>query len=79
MEKSSSGEWKRRLRGSFSLTGWDYIFSVTDCNVEKEMSREEPGGERFHRKPILCLSLSEVMPSQGACYKLIAGVIPTGI
>lgn len=79
MEQSSSGELKRRLRGAFCLDGFDYVFSVTDCRIEQEMTSYDSGQEKMYRKPILCLSLSEVMPSQGACFKLIAGVISTGM
>jgi hypothetical protein len=72
-----AGNEKRKLRGEFSLYGYWYTFSVTDCCLEEEMKTCKTGTERVLKEPLLCISLSEVLPDVHACYKLIAGVIPT--
>lgn len=77
VEGEKDGEPKRRIRGRFSLDGCRYAFSVTDCAVEQHLSKREPGYEYRLRRPLLCVSVSEVLESTRACYKLIAGVIPT--
>ena len=68
---------RRRVRGQFSLAGHDYILSITDPVVEKPIMLHPDGFTSELRRPILCISLSEKFESQNACYKLIAGVIPT--
>ena len=77
VEEVAFGEPKRRMRGEFWLDGCRYIFSVTDCRLEEQMAKCESGYEKRFRKPLLCLSVSEVLASQRACYKLIAGVVST--
>lgn len=77
VEGEKDGEPKRRIRGQFSLDGCRYIFSVTDCAIEQQFSKREPGYEARLRRPLLCVSVSEVLESTRACYKLIAGVVPT--
>jgi len=72
-----AGAEKRKLRGEFSLYGYWYTFSVTDSQMEQELRTCTPGTEKVLKNPLLCLSLSEVLPDVHACYKLIAGVIPT--
>lgn len=72
-----AGAEKRKLRGEFSLYGYWYTFSVTDSRMEQELKTCAPGAEKVFRNPLLCLSLSEVLPDVHACYKLIAGVVPT--
>ena len=68
---------RRRVRGHFSLGGWEYILSITDPVVEKPMLAHPDGFSAELQRPILCISLSEKFVSQNACYKLIAGVIQT--
>lgn len=77
VEGEKNGEPKRRIRGRFSLDDCRYIFSVTDCALEQRLSKLEPGFEMKLRRPLLCVSVSEVLESTRACYKLIAGVVPT--
>ena len=77
--KGGFGEMRRRIRGELSLANCRYVLSVTDSRIEHEFSTCGPREERLYRKPILCVSLSEILASQRACYKLIAGVIPTGM
>ena len=76
-EGEKNGEPHRRIRGRFSLDGCGYVFSVTDCGIEQKLNKQEPGYQMRLRLPLLCVSVSEVLASTGACYKLIAGVIPT--
>jgi hypothetical protein len=78
IEGAKNSEPRRRIRGEFFLDGCCYIFSVTDCAIECEPSNCQPGAEKFLRRPLLCVSVSEVLESTRACYKLIAGVVPTG-
>ncbi len=78
IEGEKNGEPRRRIRGEFALNGCRYIFSVTDCAIEPQMQKREPGFEMHLRRPLLCVSVSEVLESTRACYKLIAGVVPTG-
>jgi hypothetical protein len=68
---------RRRVRGRFSLAGYDYGLSITDPIVEAELKPLPDGSSIQLHKPILCISLSEKFPVQNACYKLIAGVIRT--
>jgi Dual OB-containing domain len=73
------GEPKRRMRGEFQHGREWYILSVTDCLLEQEMKSCGAGAEKVFRKPLLCLSVGEVFDQTRACYKLIAGVVPTGM
>jgi hypothetical protein len=68
---------RRRVRGQFSLAGYDYSLSITDPLVEEPLLRQADGYSAELQRPILCISLSEKFVAQNACYKLIAGVIPT--
>lgn len=68
---------RRRVRGLFSLAGCEYSLSITDPEVEEPLLRQPDGFSTELRRPILCISLSEKFVAQNACYKLIAGVIPT--
>jgi len=77
VEGEKNGEPHRRIRGEFSLCGVPYIFSVTDCEIERQLQKRDPGYVLHLRRPLLCVSVSEVLESTRACYKLIAGVIPT--
>jgi hypothetical protein len=77
IEGEKNGEPRRRIRGEFALDDCWYIFSVTDCAVEQALAKRDPGYEKRLRRPLLCVSVSEILPSTGACYKLIAGVVPT--
>jgi len=77
IEGEKNGEPKRRIRGEFSLDDNWYIFSITDCAVERALEKRDPGYERRLRRPLLCVSVSEVLDATHACYKLIAGVVPT--
>jgi hypothetical protein len=77
VDTSRFGEEKRRIRGEFCLAGLKYRLWVTDCAVEKDFSKRDDGEEKCLRDPILCISLGEVLESQRACYKLIAGVVAT--
>jgi Dual OB-containing domain len=77
IEGEKNGEPKRRIRGEFSLNRCRYIFSVTDCAIEQQLSKRDPGYEMRLRRPLLCVSVSEVLEATRACYKLIAGVVPT--
>jgi hypothetical protein len=77
IEGEKNGEPRRRIRGEFTLDGCWYIFSVTDCAMEQALAKREPGYEKRLQRPLLCVSVSEVLESTHACYKLIAGVVPT--
>ncbi|HEX6822439.1 MAG TPA: hypothetical protein VF123_10315 [Candidatus Sulfotelmatobacter sp.] len=68
---------RRRVRGQFSLAGYDYSLSITDPVIEDPLLRRADGFSAELQRPILCISLSEKFVAQNACYKLIAGVIPT--
>jgi len=68
---------RRRVRGQFSLAGYDYSLSITDPLIEEPLLRQADGYSAELQRPILCISLSEKFVAQNACYKLIAGVIPT--
>jgi len=76
-EAANTDHARRRVRGEFSLSGYDYILSITDPVVEEPILRQADGFSTELQRPILCISLSEKFASQNACYKLIAGVIPT--
>ena len=76
-EGAAFGNARRRVRGTFSLNGKNYILAVTDPRVERELRKEEDGSSRELKNPVLCISLSEIFEKQNACYKLIAGVIET--
>lgn len=76
-EGSQPAQARRRVRGWFSLGGYDYGLSITDPILEKPTLLHEDGFSTGLRRPILCISLSEKFVSQNACYKLIAGVIQT--
>lgn len=77
VEGEKNGEPRRRIRGEFGLDHCRYVFSVTDCAIEHGLRRCEPGYQNLLRRPLLCISVSEVLESTHACYKLIAGVVPT--
>jgi len=77
MEGSKSGEAKRRIRGEFEVADSWYIFSITDCAFEQSLAKQDAGFSKVLRRPLLCLSVSEVVPQMHACYKLIAGVVAT--
>ena len=77
LEGAQTPNARRRVRGTFSLAGFDYALSITDPVMEKPMLRNPDGYTRELRRPLLCISLSEKFESQNACYKLIAGVIDT--
>jgi hypothetical protein len=77
LEGSKSGEAKRRIRGEFELADSWYIFSITDCALEAGLRNVEAGFQKVIRRPLLCLSVSEVVQQMHACYKLIAGVVST--
>lgn len=68
---------RRRVRGQFSLAGYDYLLSITDPVLEEPILRHPDGFSIELHAPILCISLSEKFVAQNACYKLIAGVIQT--
>lgn len=76
-ESANTDHARRRVRGRFSLAGHDYILSITDPVLEEPILRHPDGFSAELQRPILCISLSERFISQNACYKLIAGVIPT--
>ena len=76
-EGVKTGQARRRVRGHFSLAGHEYTLSITDPVAEKRVLLHPDGFSTELREPILCISLSEKFASQNACYKLIAGVIPT--
>jgi len=75
-EGANRGNARRRVRGHFSLDGYNYILAITDPVVEKPILSNADGFSTELPNPILCISLSEKFDSQNACYKLIAGVIP---
>lgn len=77
LEGAQTDNARRRVRGIFSLAGFEYALSITDPVIEKPMLRNPDGYSRELRRPLLCISLSEKFESQNACYKLIAGVIDT--
>lgn len=72
-------EPKRKMRGEFQIGDSWYFFSVTDCRLEEEMKNCGAGAEKVFRRPLMCLSVGEVFDQTRACYKLIAGVVPTGM
>ncbi len=69
------GDNKRRVQGRFRHAGKDYWLRITDPGCEREYLSKPDGhyeiGERY-----LTVSLGEEY--QGACYKLIAGIIQRG-
>ena len=76
MTMAATLEWgKRKVRGTFQLGSMHYILSITDPRIEQEFGSYEVGASREVSDPILCISISEVLDAQSACYKLIAGVI----
>lgn len=76
-EAANTEHARRRVRGQFSLAGYDYSLSITDPVIEEPLLRQADGFSAELQRPILCISLSEKFVAQNACYKLIAGVIPT--
>jgi hypothetical protein len=76
-EAPNTDRARRRVRGQFSLAGHDYVLSITDPAIEEPILRHPDGFSTELQRPILCISLSEKFVVQNACYKLIAGVIPT--
>jgi hypothetical protein len=76
-EAPNTDRARRRVRGHFFLGGYEYILSITDPVVEEAMLRHPDGFGTELQRPVLCISLSEKFVAQNACYKLIAGVIPT--
>ena len=74
-EGAAFGKGRRRVRGEFSISNYNYRFAITDPVVESTFQGEPEGFARELENPVLCLSISEVFEKQNACYKLIAGVI----
>jgi len=74
-EGADMGNPRRRVRGHFSLSGYDYVLAITDPIAEKQIMSNPDGFSSELRNPILCISLSEKYVAQNACYKLIAGVM----
>jgi hypothetical protein len=72
VEGAEFGNGKRKVRGLFSLNGYNYMLSITDPVVERACLAGE-NGEHFVGDAVLCISLSE--PYNGYIYKLIATVI----
>lgn len=70
------GKPRRVVRGEFSFGRYDYVLSVTDSAIETRFRTAAEGAELSLPHPLLCLSVSEIIEKQNACYKLIAGVIP---
>jgi hypothetical protein len=66
---------RRAIRGSFSIGGFDYTLSVTDCSLEQELKDAPVGTTTRLTRPLLCLSVSEPFEKMNCCYKLIAGVL----
>lgn len=74
-EDSGPGVFRHRIRGRFNLGGSDYALIVTDPIIEKQFKNRAAGDGVDLCHPILCVSLSEKVEGQDACYKLIASVI----
>jgi hypothetical protein len=74
-EGADRGNARRRVRGHFSLAGYNYVLAITDPVVEKAILSNADGFSTELPNPILCISLSEKFEAQNACYKLIAGVM----
>lgn len=67
------GNNKRRVQGRFMHAGTDYRLWVTDPRLERTYLAKLNGTYKM-RNCYLTVSLGE--PYQGACYKLIAAVLP---
>ncbi len=66
---------KRMVRGSFLYGAQEYTLSVTDPVIEREFAAYGVGAARQLRRPLLCLSVSELFALRNEHYKLIAAVI----
>ena len=65
---------KKKVRVVFNFKGSDYVFAVTDNNVEQYYLSKKVGLYEDNSDPIYyCASLAEDF--RGYCYKLIAGII----
>ena len=67
------GNNKRRVQGRFTHAGSEYALWVTDPGFERTYLAKLNGAYEIN-DCYLTISLGE--PFQGACYKLIAGIIP---
>ncbi len=67
------GNPKRRVQGQFTFGGTDYHLWVTDPVVERSYLAQ-PDGQYMLDECFLTISLGE--PHNGACYKLVAAIIP---
>jgi hypothetical protein len=79
IEGADYGKPRRKVRGHFSVGGYDYVLAITDPVIERGFRGQPEGFARDLRNPVLCISISEVFERQNACYKLIAGVIEADI
>jgi len=79
IEGADYGKPRRKVRGHFSVGGYDYVLAITDPVIESGFRGQQEGFARDLRNPVLCISISEVFERQNACYKLIAGVIEADI
>lgn len=75
MEGNSKAKRRKTVRGSFSIAGFDYTLSVTDCFIGEELHDAPEGTTLTLVRPILCLSVGEIFEKTNYCYKLIAGVL----
>jgi hypothetical protein len=72
VEVAAFNNAKRKVRGTFSLSGHRYTLAITDVIVERAYLRLPDGGHDVGNA-VLCLSLGE--PFYGYAYKLIAAVL----
>ncbi len=76
MPGAAFGNPKRRVQGRFNHAGSQYRLWVTDPNYERTYLAQ-PDGDYLVGQCFLTVSLGE--PHEGACYKLIAGIMePSG-
>ena len=70
------GNPKRRVQGQFSHAGTKYALWVTDPEYEREYLAKLDGNYEIGES-YLTISLGE--PYEGACYKLIAAIVPAEV
>jgi hypothetical protein len=73
VEGAYFGNPRRKVRAHFVYKDTEYVFAVTDQNIEMRFTDKPAGYSETLPVARLCLSIGE--PYQGACYKLVAGIL----
>lgn len=71
-ELTIQGSSRRKVRASFSLSGFDYKLSVTDPVIQQKLLAGKDGDTKV-KDALLCVSLGGAYFGSG--YKLVAGIV----